>query len=302
MPTRCLQLPFNPPNIIQQEFPPMRRLLPSPTAASLLLSVRSRTAPITAPVTTPVAAASCLLASCSPTVSTAAASVRHSTTSPRDSAARSVRRDRPQQAFVASRVEDYLAQYWCVVFCIHNADTGRGTGSSVLEMERYLRWYGARFKTVPLQHHPHGTALLEQLRIHHARSEAQNPAGTRQRFDLPLVFVNKMLVGTVSDLRDLEARRQLKDIIHFGFKWKTGGNPSSRGAFSGVSEEVYRHLPLGVEKSRVDRVVADNPMLKPLPSLYGDTSAFKARHRGTPVLRPIQMLPQVSPSINVDTE
>ena len=69
-----------------------------------------------------------------------------------------------------------------------------------------------------------------------------------------------------------------------------------------MSEEVYRHLPLGVEKSRVDRVVADNPMLKPLPSLYGDTSAFKARYRGTPVLRPIQMLPQVSPSINVDTE
>jgi hypothetical protein len=220
----------------------------------------------------------------------------------RERKASSLTTSAPKQPFLSSRLEDYINQYWCVMFCVHPADCSRGLSSSVFEMERYLRWYGARFKKVSLQHHPNGKALIQQLRIAHAHNEASQPPGSRARFDLPLVFVNKALVGTVSDLKDLEARRQLKDIIHFGFKWKTGGDPSARGADTGASEEVFRQLPLSFEKHRIDKVVADNPMLKSLPSLYDDTEAFKARYRGTPVLRPVQMLPQISPHINVDTE
>ena len=279
----------------------MRRLLPTALTTGALLSKGCGSHP----THTEAVMAAPLAAACSSSSVLATTSVVYNPTrmfSKKQREASNLRKLAPKQSFSSSKLEDYLDHYWCVMFCVHPADCTRGASSSVFEMERYLRWYGARFKNVSLQHHPNGQALIQQLRLAHAQGEAEHPPGRRAKFDLPLVFVNKALVGTISDLKDLEARRLLKDIIHFGFKWKTGGNPTARGAYSGVSEEVFRRLPMGVEKDRIDKIADDNPMLKSLPSLYGDTEAFKGRYRGTPVLRPIQMLPQISPNINVDSE
>ncbi|KAG5476118.1 hypothetical protein LSCM4_05074 [Leishmania orientalis] len=150
--------------------------------------------------------------------------------------------------FLSSDLDAYLARYWAVVFTV---------GSRALEtgyMRHYLSWYATRLKVVELDHHMHAISLRDQL-----ITKAGTPA-------LPILFVNQKLVGTIDDVRSYEERRLLKDIIQFGFQWKTGA------ALDGGPQQ-----------------------LNTLPSPYGDTELFRGRYRGAPVARPVVQLPQLHP-------
>ncbi|CBZ27911.1 conserved hypothetical protein [Leishmania mexicana MHOM/GT/2001/U1103] len=150
--------------------------------------------------------------------------------------------------FLSSSLDEYLKRYWAIVFTV---------GSQVIDtghMRHYLSWYATRLKVVELDHHIHAISLREQL-----ITKAGTPA-------LPLLFVNQKLVGTIADVRSYEERRLLKDIVQFGFQWKTG--------------------------AALD--CAPQP-LNTLPSPYGDTELFRGRYRGAPVARPVVQLPQLHP-------
>lgn len=150
--------------------------------------------------------------------------------------------------FLSNSLDAYLKQYWAVVFTVGSQaiDTGH--------MRYYLAWYATRLKVVELDHHIHALSLREQLVA---------KSGTAA---LPLLFVNQKLVGTIADVRGYEERKLLKDIVQFGFQWKTGA---------------------GVEG-------APQP-LSTLPSAYRDTELFRARYRGAPIARPVVQLPQLHP-------
>ena len=81
---------------------------------------------------------------------------------------------------------------------------------------------------------------------------------------LPAVFVNGHYLGGLEDLQMLEKQRKLKDIIQFGFEWKS------------------------------------SKFMKPMEDAHKDAALFKAQYVGAPVLKPVAMLPQVSTRFNVD--
>lgn len=150
--------------------------------------------------------------------------------------------------FVSASLDEYLRRYWAVVFTL---------GSQAIEtghMRHYLAWYATRLKVVELDHHFHAMTLRDQL-----VAKAGTPA-------LPLLFVNQKLVGTIADVRSYEERRLLKDIVQFGFQWKTGS------AVDGAPQQLHT-----------------------LPAPYGDTELFRGRYRGAPVARPVVQLPQLHP-------
>ncbi|KAK7201212.1 hypothetical protein NESM_000182800 [Novymonas esmeraldas] len=150
--------------------------------------------------------------------------------------------------FLSAHLDDYLQRYWAIVFTVgaRAIDTGH--------MRHYLSWYATRLKVVELDHHVHALSLQAQI-----VARANTPV-------LPLLFVNKKLVGTIADVRSYEERRLLKDIVQFGFEWKTGA------ALDGAPQQ-----------------------LNTLPSPYGDTELFRGRYRGAPVARPVVQLPQLHP-------
>jgi glutaredoxin len=153
--------------------------------------------------------------------------------------------------FVSNNLEEYLKRYWAIVFTVGSQaiDTGH--------MRHYLSWYATRLKVVELDHHIHALTLRDQL-----IAKAGTPT-------LPLLFVNAKLVGTIADVRSYEERRLLKDIVQFGFQWKTGASVDG----------------------------APQP-LNTLPSPYRDTEIFRGRYRGAPVARPVVQLPQLHPFHN----
>ncbi|EPY25127.1 hypothetical protein STCU_06829 [Strigomonas culicis] len=128
-------------------------------------------------------------------------------------------------------------------------------------MRHYVAWYCTRLKVVELDHHVHAAALREQVAA---------AAGTA---DLPVLFVNKKFVGTIHDVKALEEKRLLKDIVQFGFQWKTGSGAD------GVPQQLNQ-----------------------LPSAHGDTELFRGRYRGAPVARPVVRLPSLHPFHRVDDE
>ncbi|KPA86833.1 hypothetical protein ABB37_00887 [Leptomonas pyrrhocoris] len=157
----------------------------------------------------------------------------------------------PFRPFLSSSLDEYLRQYWAVVFTVgaQAIDTGH--------MRHYLAWYATRLKVVELDHHLYARTLRDQLIA---------KSGTAA---LPLLFVNQKVVGTIADVRSYEERRLLKDIVQFGFQWRTG---------AGVGG-------------------APQP-LNTLPSAYRDTELFRGRYRGAPIARPVVQLPQLHPYHN----
>lgn len=153
--------------------------------------------------------------------------------------------------FVSGSLDDYLKRYWAIVFTVGSQAIATG------HMRHYLSWYATRLKVVELDHHIYALALRDQL-------VAKSGTAT-----LPLLFVNQRLVGTIADVRSYEERRLLKDIVQFGFQWKTGADVDG----------------------------APQP-LNTLPSAYRDTELFRARYRGAPVARPVVQLPQLHPNHN----
>ncbi|KPI87231.1 hypothetical protein ABL78_3701 [Leptomonas seymouri] len=153
--------------------------------------------------------------------------------------------------FVSSRLDEYLKRYWAIVFTVGSQaiDTGH--------MRHYLAWYATRLKVVELDHHVYALTLRDQL------------VATSGTTELPLLFVNQRLVGTIAAVRSYEERRLLKDIVQFGFQWKTGASVEG----------------------------APQP-LNTLPSAYRDTELFRGRYRGAPVARPVVQLPQLHPHHN----
>ncbi|KEG06983.1 hypothetical protein DQ04_11381000 [Trypanosoma grayi] len=109
-------------------------------------------------------------------------------------------------------------------------------------------------KVVLLDHHIHAESLRRQL-VEVSRTP-----------DLPLLFVNKQLVGTLHDVQELEQEKKLKDLLHFGFEWRVGGGGNGEKSLTGT-----------------------------LPAPYGDTELFRGRYRGTPVARPVVALPKLHP-------
>jgi len=124
-------------------------------------------------------------------------------------------------------------------------------------MRHYLSWYCTRLKVVELDHHLYALQLREQIV---ARTHLTT---------LPILFVNQKLVGDIDEVRRLEEKKLLKDVVQFGFKWKTGA------VGGGAPQE-----------------------LNTLPSALDDTELFRARYRGTPVARPVVQLPQLHPFHN----
>ncbi|KAG5501847.1 hypothetical protein JKF63_04117 [Porcisia hertigi] len=150
--------------------------------------------------------------------------------------------------FLSSSLDEYLKRYWAIVFTVSSKAIETG------HMRHYVSWYATRLKVVELDHHLHAMSLREQL-----ITKAGTPA-------LPLLFVNQKVVGTIADVRSYEERRLLKDIVQFGFQWKTG-------AAVGCAPQ----------------------QLHTLPSPYNDTELFRGRYRGSPVARPVVQLPQLHP-------
>lgn len=149
--------------------------------------------------------------------------------------------------FVSSHLQEYLKRYWAVVFTI---------GSRPLEttqMQQYLSWYCTRGKLVELDHHMYAHQIRQQI------VEATGQS------DLPILFVRKKCVGTLSQVYELEKKRLLKDVLQFGFQWKTGG---------GTGEIPQTHS---------------------LPSFFSDKELYRGRYRGAPLAKPVIQLPSLHP-------
>lgn len=157
------------------------------------------------------------------------------------------------QPFLSSRLDDYLAQYWALVFTVGSRPIETG------HMRHYLSWYCTRLKVVELDHHIHAVSLRDQI--------VQRTGTTA----LPLLFVKERLVGGIDEVRELERKRLLKDVVQFGFQWKTGAS------VDGAPQALHT-----------------------LPSAYGDTELFRGRYRGTPVARPVTQLPSLHPHYRGD--
>ncbi|CCW64133.1 unnamed protein product [Phytomonas sp. EM1] len=155
---------------------------------------------------------------------------------------------RPHIPFLSDNLEEYLKRYWAIVFTVGSRQIETG------HMRHYLSWYCTRLKVVELDHHLHALTLRNQIAAH-----------TTTR-DLPVLFVNKRVVGTIEEVRQLEEKKLLKDLLQFGFQWNTAPNLGG----------------------------APQP-LNTLPSAYGDVELFRGRYRGTPVARPVVRLPSLHP-------
>ncbi|CCW70175.1 unnamed protein product [Phytomonas sp. Hart1] len=154
----------------------------------------------------------------------------------------------PHRPFLSDSLANYLGKYWAVVFTV---------GSRALEtghMRHYFSWYCTRLKVVELDHHIYAVSLRNQIAAR---------AATK---DLPVLFVNKKIIGTIAEVQELEEKKLLKDILQFGFQWKTAQNLGG----------------------------APQP-LNTLPSAYGDVELFQGRYRGTPLARPVVRLPSLHP-------
>ncbi|ESL10018.1 hypothetical protein TRSC58_02254 [Trypanosoma rangeli SC58] len=150
--------------------------------------------------------------------------------------------------FFSTRLKDYLDRYWAVVFTVGARPIETG------HLRHYVAWYCTRLKVVQLDHHIHADALRRQL-----LEVSKTP-------ELPLLFVNKKLVGTLHDVHELEKAKKLKDVLHFGFEWRVGGGD-----------------------------VGERPLQGSLPAPYGDAELFRGRYRGAPVARPVVALPKLHP-------
>ncbi|KAG8342330.1 hypothetical protein ERJ75_000872500 [Trypanosoma vivax] len=124
-------------------------------------------------------------------------------------------------------------------------------------IRHYVSWYCVRMKVVLLDHHVHADALRGQL------------AKASSTYELPLLFVNKKLVGTLRNLEELEREKKLKDVLQFGFEWRAGG--------SAVPADGHKTL------------------MGAVPAPYGDVELFRGRYRGAPVARPVVALPVLHP-------
>lgn len=151
------------------------------------------------------------------------------------------------QPFVSNDLQAYLERYWAVVFTV---------GSRPLEttqMRQYLSWYCTRGKVIELDHHIYAHSIRQEI------------IETTGKTDLPVMFVRGKCVGTLPEVQNLEKKRLLKDILQFGFQWKTGG---------GGGEIQTNHS---------------------LPSHFHDKDLYRARYRGAPVAKPVVQLPSFSP-------
>lgn len=157
--------------------------------------------------------------------------------------------------YLSSSLGDYLKKYWAIVFTVGAMPVETG------HMRHYVAWYCTRLKVVELDHHIYADELRQAIVAR---------AGTAV---LPILFVNQRLVGTLSDVKRLEEGRLLKDVLQFGFEWKTGGD-AGRGA----------------------------PAHRALPSAYEDIELFRGRYRGPPVARPVVQLPTLHPFHKVNTD
>lgn len=146
--------------------------------------------------------------------------------------------------FVSNDLQEYLARYWTVMFTVRSRYVDAG------HIRHLVSWYATRLKVVELDVHPSAETLTMQLR---------EMANTHE---LPLLFVNKKLVGTLVDVQRMEDEKKLKDILHFGFEWKTGTNKELCG---------------------------------PLPSVAGDKELFLGRYKGNVLTRPVTELPKLHP-------
>eukprot|EP00796_Vickermania_ingenoplastis_P012907 gene12909-8766_t len=149
--------------------------------------------------------------------------------------------------FVSSNLDDYLTRYWAVAFTVASRPL------ETTQIRQYLSWYCTRGKVVHLDHH---------VNAHTLRHAIIDRTGIQ---DLPVLFVNKKFVGTISTIQELEKNKLLKDVLQFGFQWKTGVHSSGDLA------------------------------LHTLPAARHDTELFQARYRGTPVARPVVQLPTFHP-------
>ena len=146
-----------------------------------------------------------------------------------------------------STLSMYLSRYWCVLFYFAHA-----CPTEVAELRQICGWYVVRCKSVPLDRHPSRDQIVDEI--------VQGAGG--RSVHLPALYVNKSLIGGVKQVRALESRKQLKDLLHFGFVW-----PSSS------------HEALG-----------------PLPPAYNDLELFRGRYRGAPKCAPVVQLPRLSPT------
>lgn len=152
--------------------------------------------------------------------------------------------------FVSSDLDAYVQKYWAVLF------TSRTAAVRTTHMRHLVNWYCTRCKTVDLDHHVSARSIVAQL---HSHVELERP-GAEAALPLPILFVNKRLVGTLEDLQKLEAEKKLKDVLQFGFEWKLGREP-----------------------------------LGPLPSAYNDKELFLGRYVGAPIAKPVMKLPSLHP-------
>jgi hypothetical protein len=146
--------------------------------------------------------------------------------------------------FVSPSLDAYTKRYWALLFTIGSRPL------QTAEIRHLVGWYCTRLKVVSLDHHIHREELRRQLVL------------TAKTAELPLLFINGKLVGDLAKLQELERDMKLKDVLHFGFEWKTGTLKDACG---------------------------------PLPSAFGDDELFRARYRGTPPVKPVVQLPSLHP-------
>lgn len=166
--------------------------------------------------------------------------------------------------YVASSLDDYLSHYWCVTFAStsHMRD--------VAALKRYTNWYAVKMKCVFVDKHICGTALSTELLARHPG------------WSLPLLFVNRKLIGDVNTVHALDEDRLLKDVLQFGLRWK-------------VTSVPQLHLPDSIPNSLVAPLGATARPLGPLPARHNDVHQFKAIYKGAPKSAPVSRLPQFSP-------
>lgn len=197
----------------------------------------------------------------------------------------------------SGHLQDYLKAYWIITFSIDSCHSAQ-----IAEIHRHISWYGGNHRICSLDRHPFAKSLIRQIETVRSFEEQQaavefeekqakvrngsnlstSPSSSPSRklftrsnltdfgrlylspTTLPAVFVNQHYLGGLEDLQMLERQKKLKDILQFGFEWKT------------------------------------NNFLAPVAGIHNDKALFKGQYVGDPVKRPIAMLPQVSTRFNVD--
>lgn len=157
---------------------------------------------------------------------------------------------RRQPPFLGTTVKEYLDRYWAVMF------SSSSVAVDAARMRHYINWYCTKYRTVDLDHHVCGRRLVLELR---SIAEKNNNAVNVQ---LPLLFVNKKIVGGMDAILRLEEERKLKDVLQFGFEWNSGSK-----------------------------------LCGPLPSAFGDASLFLGKYSGSPIAKPVMQLPKMHPHL-----